>query len=185
MVQFVDGKLDSNICWGNPPCHIFLVTNLIKMFYSRIYLVSSDISYPNFWSAFFVPLLIDPVDAELSVIIGVLSCLCSNSSNVTLIGTDSCELLNKAPHSASAALAHTCFSNQHLMWTAALCIAFNQRVFLAYKIKRSSLQYDYAIRMLQDSLHRHVPVVICHWFHIKWLLVYVNWDNWAVGSPLF
>ena len=47
------GKLGSNVWWGNPPCYIFLVPNLKRTFSPTLYHKPSDISYPNFWSAFF------------------------------------------------------------------------------------------------------------------------------------
>ena len=128
-----------------------------------------------------VYLLDNPATVELSVIIGVLSCLCPNSSNATVVGTDICALRYKAPYSASAALMATSFSNQHSTWTAALCVGFNWRFFLSYQIKRSSLQCDYVLWMLQDRLHHHVPIVICPCFYIKWLIVDTNWDNWVIG----
>ena len=81
-------------------------------------------------------LLVNPAAVELSVIIGIVTCLFHHSSIVTLIGNASCELWNKAPHSAFVMYwrLHV-LVNQHLTWTAPFCVGFNWRGFsgISYK----------------------------------------------------
>ena len=129
----------------------------------------------------FICLLEYTTAVELSFISGVVSCLFTNSSYVILIGTASCVLWNKAPHSASAALTTACFSNQHLTWTSLFLLVSIGGVFLVYHIKRSNRLLYCVILLLTGRMHHHLFKVACHWVYIMWLLVDSIWDNLLIG----